>query len=422
MNSNGQLKSYNSVESKPSTSFAPTKTVTFEQPNSGNSFGVSKIVNSFETRGKGPIVKKPAITKKVALLQERLFGSAENTETTCSKTVARQVENRKKEILMMRSKFEQENDIVGSASYAQEMENRKKELELLKRDRNRGSFQQTSSGSLNGASSTSNSDLRNSKVDFNPETNSVNDLNKVVNPSATLNGKEVRLSSIISSSSINIQNAEHTISEAFHEIDNYPEEKLQSGSSINDPINEQIDEQNDHTYNHNEDEMNGEKQMESVNGYNSSDYLPMASYKISNNKLYPDLTELSNENSTPRFENDLYGNPQCSTSGSNKAPPFRTISFYRRQQKERLQSTESSPHTIVIGAIKKKVEDDNKEKIVQEMKRKLSKVKEDIGHHESVMTQTKHALKVCLENEQLKGSEQQIEAEKLLLISSKLFY
>ena len=39
----------------------------------------------------------------------------------------------------------------------------------------------------------------------------------------------------------------------------------------------------------------------------------------------------------------------------------------------------------------------------------------------SVMTQTKHALKVCLENEQLRGSEQQIEAEKLLLISSKLF-
>ena len=106
------------------------------------------------------------------------------------------------------------------------------------------------------------------------------------------------------------------------------------------------------------------------------------SYKMSNNKLYPDLAELSNENLKPEFENGLYENPQSSTSESGAAPPFRTISFYRRQQKERLQSTESSPHTIVIGAIKKKVEDDNKEKIMQEMKRKLSKIKEDIGHHE----------------------------------------
>lgn len=116
----------------------------------------------------------------------------------------------------------------------------------------------------------------------------------------------------------------------------------------------------------------------------------------------------------------------CTSSADSLATPLRkTMSQYRRDERE-AQQRDANVQRIVyqipsnmMEEIRRGKEDEIKDEGALDSYRR--QMEEEMTKQESIMKQTSHALMVCQENGD-KGSEQQVEAERLLLIASEYFH
>lgn len=96
--------------------------------------------------------------------------------------------------------------------------------------------------------------------------------------------------------------------------------------------------------------------------------------------------------------------------------PMRTLSMYRREQKLQTKTTPSTPSIIyTTPKFMLKEEEEDSEKIENEIR----KLETEVMQHKNVISQANQALILCLESPEFRGSLEQVEAEKHLLIASK---
>jgi hypothetical protein len=213
--------------------------------------------------------------------------------------------------------------------------------------------------------------------------------------------------SINDSKDVKIDNetAHQTVCEAFEEIENY---YSQSEQSSVENINEEIQPQKSYT------------SLET--DWNLNQRLSESPTK--KNRLYPELFTLEESDEmhskglltrTPPPEKPprVYEQSACPTT------PLRTISFYRREQSK---NTTPSIQTIVYKdkdlEIKDEIQTENRNRQIQD---RIDQLREEIEQHNRIAGQASQALNLCLEVNEFKGSTEQVEAERLLLVSGQCF-
>ncbi len=286
------------------------------------------------------------ILMKRQLLEQRLFGS----ETTTATSVMKDVENRKKELEILKLPFKQRETLGEDSTKSEEFVNIIEEKE------------------------------ENFETDDN-----IND------------SKDIKIDN---------ETAHQTVCEAFEEIENYSYSQSEQSSTEN--INEEIQPQKSYI------------SLETDWNFNRR----LSESPTKKNRLYPELFTLE-ESDEMHSKSSLIGSPppekppRAYEQTACPTTPLRTISFYRREQSK---NTTPSIQTIVYKdkdlEIKNEIQTENRNRQIQE---RIDQLREEIEQHNRIAGQASQALNLCLEVNEFKGSTEQVEAERLLLVSGQCF-
>ncbi|XP_043119824.1 anillin isoform X2 [Puntigrus tetrazona] len=105
---------------------------------------------------------------------------------------------------------------------------------------------------------------------------------------------------------------------------------------------------------------------------------------------------------------------ETTASPAEGVPPLYSIDAYRSQSKSHPPSTQN----LTIG-VQKQVQEKTCSKKTINVKDRIKALNEEAGKLQTIITQTLQALSCCSDEEHGKGSQQEAEAEKLLLVSSE---
>ena len=190
-----------------------------------------------------------------------------------------------------------------------------------------------------------------------------------------------------------------------------------------------------------EEDDNEEKAEEEQNEFENNN-------KQASNNLYPSLSEL-NEESSSDYEStsDLKHRKQKSPvkivkspqkqrietpttllstikqqKDSKPATPLRTLSQYRREQKQRaaLYSTPTTKLQLQLDDNQAKEDELTKWQLHREqLREKLINLKTLVEKYDKIIVQSSNAITICLKTSEQRGSSYQIEAEKILMITTQ---
>ncbi|XP_016339077.1 actin-binding protein anillin-like isoform X2 [Sinocyclocheilus anshuiensis] len=105
---------------------------------------------------------------------------------------------------------------------------------------------------------------------------------------------------------------------------------------------------------------------------------------------------------------------EMTASPADSVPPLYSIDAYRSQRKIHPPSTES-----LTPGVQKQVQEKTCSKKPINIKERIKALNEEAAKLQTIITQTLQALSCCSDEEHGKGSQQEAEAEKLLLVSSE---
>lgn len=109
-----------------------------------------------------------------------------------------------------------------------------------------------------------------------------------------------------------------------------------------------------------------------------------------------------------------------------------TVSFYRKQQKENMETDFSPPGRKVVKSGLTKVQsyvpsdsdDDNDEYYNEnssQVQEKIKKLLDEVCKQQTIIAQTSQALNLCASTIEFSGSTESVEGERHLLVASKRF-
>ncbi|XP_058608260.1 anillin, actin binding protein 2 isoform X3 [Onychostoma macrolepis] len=105
---------------------------------------------------------------------------------------------------------------------------------------------------------------------------------------------------------------------------------------------------------------------------------------------------------------------EMTASPADSVPPLYSIDTYRSQRKIHASSTQS-----LTPGVQKQVQEKTCSKKPINIKERIKVLNEEAAKLQTIITQTLQALSCCSDEEHGKGSQQEAEAEKLLLVSSE---
>ncbi|XP_050990288.1 anillin isoform X1 [Labeo rohita] len=105
---------------------------------------------------------------------------------------------------------------------------------------------------------------------------------------------------------------------------------------------------------------------------------------------------------------------EMTASPADNVPPLYSIDAYRSQRKIHLPSTQS-----LTPGVQKQVQEKTCSKKPINIKERIKALNEEAAKLQTIIAQTLQALSCCSDEEHGKGSQQEAEAEKLLLVSSE---
>ncbi|XP_054165445.1 anillin-like isoform X2 [Oppia nitens] len=307
----------------------------------------------------------------------------------------------------LRKKFLEERLFCSETStaiaYKKELENRQKELTSLKRPMSPSLWQSKDTPTKNQSSHPCSSIVEKSEPVVEQVVPQVSTQNAIqsVQMDLDLPIEETKQNNL-STDSVDNETAHQTVCEAFQDIDEHSDEDI------------------------NYDTHSETSEYKYINDKNLDiDY----ESPTKRNRLYPQLDINSQEVCGQYNASETnYGSPPPTKPPrthedipDKDATPLRTISFYRREQSLKCKTnTTPTIQTIVFKDVV--YEPQNNLDVYERKKRiqkKIEELKREVEEQNRIAGQASQALNLCLENTEFKGSIEQVEAEKVLLVSGQ---
>lgn len=120
---------------------------------------------------------------------------------------------------------------------------------------------------------------------------------------------------------------------------------------------------------------------------------------------------------TPSAPVDYENLPTHVVDGDNILPLTHTVSFYRKQQ---TQSSTTPVRQISRHPLVEEIAENISDKQFEEIRAKQLELKNEVTKQEMIISQTSQALNLCNSTLEFMGSTEQVEAERVLLVASKI--
>lgn len=105
--------------------------------------------------------------------------------------------------------------------------------------------------------------------------------------------------------------------------------------------------------------------------------------------------------------------------GESILPLTHTVSFYRKTQN---QATKTPVKQVIRNQVLIEETEENISEENELVQKKIQELTEEVGKQQMVISQASQALNLCNSTPEFSGSTEQVEAEKLLLLASKIEY